>query len=289
MTNLIRRRRDHDYRAGVPRLLLGLLVTLVLVFTLFPFYWAVNASLQPENRLFATPAFYFPAPATLSSYRSIFQDSTFTLALRNSLLVAGSTTCLALLVGAFAAYALARFKMRGRRVTLALILALTIFPQITILGAVHHIISVLGLYNRLAGLVVSYMLLTLPLTVWVLTGFFRSLPRELEESAYVDGAGPLQTFWQVLLPLAVPGLAATGLLAFIAAWNEYLFAQSFTITEEARTVPVVIANFTGATIHETPWGTIMAACVVVTVPLVLLVLIFQSRIVDGLTAGAVKE
>jgi len=272
-----------------PRLFLPLLITGVLIFTLFPFYWAVNASLQPENQLFATPAVYFPIPGTGEWFRAVLEDTAFTKALRNSAIVALSTTTIALVVGGLAAYALARFRLRGGRVTLGLILAMTMFPQITILGAVHQIISALGLYNHLAGLVLSYMLLTLPLTVWVLTGFFRSMPRELEESAFVDGAGPLQTFWRVLLPVAAPGLAATGLLAFIAAWNEYLFAQSFTITEDARTVPVVIANFTGATIHETPWGSIMAACVLVTVPLVVAVLIFQRRIVEGLTAGAVKE
>ncbi|MGI8905309.1 MAG: carbohydrate ABC transporter permease [Candidatus Sumerlaeaceae bacterium] len=285
--------RASHRRAG-PRTLLGrsgflLLVVLVLLFTLFPFYWAVNASLLPQAKLFATPAVYVPVPPTVEWYEKVWKDTGFVRALRNSGIVAVSTTVLALSAGAMAAYALARFRMRGRRITLGLILAMTMFPQISVLGAMHQTITALGLYNRLGGLVLSYMILTLPLTVWVMSGFFGSLPRELEESAYVDGASPFQTFWRIMLPLAVPGLAATGLLAFIAAWNEYLFAQSFTITENTRTVPVVIANFTGATIHETPWGTIMAACVVVTVPLVILVLIFQKQIVDGLTSGAVKE
>lgn len=270
------------------RILFWLLVALVLVYTIFPFYWAVNASLQPESRLFAVPADYIPIPPSLESYREALRDQTFLVSLRNSAVVASATTFLALVTGSLAACALGRFRMRGRRITLGLILAMTMFPQISVLGAVHAIISALGLYNTLAGLVLSYMLITLPLTVWVLTGFFRSLPRELEESAYVDGASPFQTFYRVLLPLALPGLAATGLLTFIAAWNEYLYALSLTITLDARTVPVTIANFTGATAHETPWGTIMAACVVVTVPLVVLVLIFQKRIVEGLTAGAVK-
>jgi trehalose/maltose transport system permease protein len=267
----------------------ALLVVFVLLFTLFPFYWALNASLQPQTKLFATPAVYAPLPPTGEWYRSVWKDSGFAHALRNSAIVALSTTLLALTAGAMAGYALARFKMRGGRIMLGLILAMTMFPQISVLGAMHQTITALGLYNRLGGLVLSYMLLTLPLTVWVMAGFFKSLPRELEESAYVDGASPWQTFWRIMLPLSAPGLAATGLLAFIAAWNEYLFAQSFTITENTRTVPVVIANFTGATIHETPWGTIMAACVVVTVPLVVLVLIFQKQIVDGLTSGAVKD
>ncbi len=272
----------------IRRVLYWLLVLGVIVYTVFPFYWAVSASLQPADRLFAVPADYFPFPATLDWYRAVLGDSTFLIALRNSAVVAASTTLLALAAGSLAACALGRYRMRGRRITLGLILAMTAFPQISVLGAVHAIVTALGLYNTLGALVLSYLLTTLPLTVWVLTGFFRSLPRELEESAYVDGASPFQTFWRILLPLSAPGLAAVGLLAFIAAWNEYLYALSLTITPEARTVPVVIANFSGATVHEIPWGTIMAACVVVTVPLVVLVLIFQKRIVDGLTAGAVK-
>lgn len=263
-------------------------VALMLIFALFPFYWALNGSLQPANRLFAIPADYFPWPVSFASYRQIFTDGTFIKSLRNSIIVAGSVTLIALVAGSLAACALARFRMRGRRVVLGLVLAMTMFPQIAVLGAVHSIISFLGLYNTLAGLALSYMIFTLPLTVWVLTGFFQSLPRELEESAYVDGASPFQTYWRILLPLAAPGLAATGLLTFIASWNEYLFVLSLTITPDARTVPVAIANLSGATAHETPWGAIMAACVVVTIPLVALVVIFQKRIVEGLTSGAVK-
>lgn len=266
--------------------LIGLGVT--ITYALFPFYWALNGSLQPPERLFAIPADYFPLPASLDSYRQVFQNEAFLQSLKNSVIVSSAVTVLALAAGSLAACALARFRMRGARITLGLILAMTMFPQIAVLGAIHSIISFLGLYNSLAGLILSYMLFVLPLTVWVLTGFFRSLPRELEESAYVDGAGSFQTYWRILLPLAAPGLAATGLLAFIAAWNEYLFALSLTISADARTVPVTIANLSGDTIHETPWGAIMAACVIVTVPLVVLVFIFQKRIVEGLTAGAVK-
>lgn len=273
----------------IRRILYVILLAGILLYTLFPFYWAVNGSLQPPSRLFAIPADYFPIPGTLDSYREIFTDPEFLRSLRNSIIVAASVTLLCLAAGSLAACALARFRMRGTPIILGLILAMTMFPQISVLGAIHAIISWLGLYNTLAGLVLSYMIFCLPLTVWVLTGFFHSLPRELEESAYVDGAGPFQTFWKILLPLAAPGLAATGLLAFIAAWNEYLFALSLTITPEARTAPVAIANLSGATVHETPWGAIMAACVVVTVPLVVLVMLFQRRIVEGLTAGAVKE
>jgi len=263
-------------------------LAVIILYALFPFYWALNASFQTQEKLFAIPADYFPWPPDVASYRQIFADDVFVKSLKNSVIVSACVTLLALAAGSLAACALARFRMRGKRVALGLILSMTMFPQIAVLGAVHSIISWLGLYNSLGGLVLSYMLFTLPLTVWVLTGFFQSLPLELEESAYVDGAGPFETFWRILLPLAAPGMAATGLLAFIAAWNEYLFALSLTITPEARTVPVVIANFSGATTFETPWGAIMAGCVVVTVPLVVLVLVFQKRIVEGLTAGAVK-
>lgn len=270
------------------RILYRLALAAIIAYALFPFYWAINGSLQPQDRLFAIPADYLPVPPQFGSYRQIFSDSAFLQALRNSVIVSVSVTLLALAAGSLAACALARFRMKGKPIVLGLIISMTMFPQIAVLGAIHSIISFLGLYNTLAGLVLSYMLFTLPLTVWILTGFFRSLPRELEESAYVDGASPFQTYWRILLPLAAPGLAATGLLAFIAAWNEYLFALSFTITPNARTVPVAIANLSGATLYETPWGAIMAGCVVVTVPLVVLVAIFQKRIVEGLTAGAVK-
>lgn len=265
-----------------------LVVAVIILYTVFPFYWTLNASLLPEKEVFSTPLKYAPVPVDGSSYQKVLRNDAFVLALRNSAIVAGGTTLLALLFGSLAACALGRYKMRGRTAVLMLILAMTMFPQISVLGAVHTIISKMGLYNQLAGLILSYMLFVLPFTVWVLTNFFKSLPRELEESAYVDGASPFQTFWRILLPLSIPGLATTGILAFIAAWNEYLFALALTITDSARTVPVAIANFSGEGLHETPWGQIMAASIVVTLPLVVLVLIFQRKIIAGMTAGAVK-
>jgi trehalose/maltose transport system permease protein len=162
------------------------------------------------------------------------------------------------------------------------------FPQIAVLSGLFEIIQQLGLYNRLLGLALSYLLLTLPLTVWILTAFMRDLPREIEEAAIVDGASPGLLIRRILLPLMTPAIVATGLLAFIAAWNEFLFALTFTLSSETRTVPVAIALISGATGYELPWGNIMAASVVVTVPLVILVFLFQRRIVAGLTAGAIK-
>lgn len=264
-------------------------ILVLILYTVFPFYWAMNGSLQPPERIFETPAHYLPIPASTESYEQAFENQTFTRALHNSIAVAGVTSLLSLVLAFFAAIALARFRMRGRGAILAIVLGMTIFPQISILGAVHTVITKLGLFNTLAGLTLSYMLLTLPLSVWILSNFMKSLPRELEESAAVDGASLWSTIWRVLLPLSLPAIATTGLLAFIASWNEYIFALSFTVTEESRTVPVAIANFAGATMHQSPWGAIMAASVVITVPMVVMVLIFQRGIIEGLTAGALKD
>lgn len=275
-------------RTKLQRAAFVLVLIVVLVYTLFPFYWALNGSLQPPSHLYRVPADYVPVPGSLDSYKDVFRNELFTTAIRNSAIVAFCSTVAALSIGALAAYALARFRMRGRGLVLALVLAMTMFPQITILGALYKLVSWMGLYNTLWGLVLSYMLLTLPLTVWVMMNFFKSFPAELEESAYVDGATPLQVLWHVLLPLSVPGLATTGLLAFILAWNEYLFALALTITDDARTVPVVIANYAGDITFQVPWGPILAASIIVTLPLVILVLLLQRRIISGLTAGAVK-
>jgi trehalose/maltose transport system permease protein len=284
--------RSSKYSVGqlVSRILFYILVVIILIYTLVPFYWAIRSSLMQTNQLTATPVIYFPSSPTLSNFRDLFGNNQFRRALINSAIVSISVTLLALVVGAFAAYALGRFRFRGRTPVLYLILSMTMFPQIAILGSLFQMINQFHLYNRLGSLVLTYLVFTLPFTVWVLTSFFRQLPGALEEAAYVDGATPFQTFYKVLLPLAGPGLVTTGLLAFIGAWNEFLFAVSFTQTPEHRTVPPAIANFAGQTGSgfEVPWGSIMAAVVVVTVPIVVLVLIFQRKILAGLTAGAVK-
>jgi len=274
----------------VGRLIFYLLVVIILIYTLVPFYWAIRSAFMPIDQLTATPVKYFPTSPTLGNFRDVLANIQFQRALINSAIVSISVTLLALVVGAFAAYALGRFKFKGRTPVLYLILSMTMFPQIAILGSLFQMVNQFGLYNRLGSLVLTYLVFTLPFTVWVLTSFFRQLPASLEEAAYVDGATPFQTFYKVLLPLAGPGLVTTGLLAFIGAWNEFLFAVSFTQTPEHRTVPPAIANFAGTTGSgfEVPWGSIMAATVIVTVPIVILVLIFQRKILAGLTAGAVK-
>lgn len=264
-------------------------VAAATVFAVFPFYWAANGALQPPERLFAIPADYVPLPGSLESFRSVLQNASFVSALRNSVIVASGATAISLMLGALAAFALGRLQVRGRTFLLGVVLSMTMFPQISVLGALYETLVRLELYNRRSGLMLSYLIFLLPLTVWILTQFMRSFPVELEESAYLDGAGPLRIFIFILLPLLAPALATTTLLTFIAAWNEYLFALAFTITDEARTVPVAIASFSGEQLHQTPWGSIMAASVFVTLPVVALVLGLERWIVSGLTAGAVKS
>lgn len=269
-------------------ILFWIVVLLIAVYTLFPFYWAIVSSITPASQLFNTPVRYFPAEPTLGSYGTVFSNATFIRALGNSALVAGTTVLLSLLIGSFGAYALGRLKFRGSSLVLYTILSMTMFPAIAILGSLFTMVRSLGIYNTPWALVLTYTTFTLPFTIWVLTNFFKSLPLELEQAAYVDGATPWQTFWLILLPLTAPGLVTTGLLAFINAWNEFLYALTFTVGEKARTVPVAIALFSGEQQFEIPWGDIMAAAVIVTVPLVIMVLVFQQRLVEGLTAGAVK-
>src|ERR671939_601510 len=208
----------------VYRKLFYLLLAVIFVYIVFPFYWAFRSSITPDNELFTTPVHYWPVNPTLAHYQEVFTNADFLVALRNSTIVAASTTILALFIGTVGAYALGRFKFRGRLPVMYLILSRTMFPAIAILGSLFDFVRRFGLYNQLPSLIVTYLVFTLPFTVWVLTSFFQALPKELEEAAYVDGASPLQTLYKVMLPLVAPGLVTTGLLAFISAWNEFLFA-----------------------------------------------------------------
>jgi trehalose/maltose transport system permease protein len=283
-----KRRERRGLKRVARRIPFYLLIAAIFFYALFPFYWALRSSFTAENELFTTPVQYIPQNPTLENFRVVLSSNQFLRALLNSTIVAGSVTLIALVLGSLAGYALGRFRFHGRSAVLYVMLSMTIFPQIAILGALYTMINRFELYDTLQALVLSYMILVLPFTVWVLTSFMRALPRDLEEAAYVDGASPLQTFYRVMLPLVAPGLVTAGLLAFIAAWNEYLFALSFTQTPERYTVPVAITSFTGESRFEQPWGQIMAAVVVVTVPLIVLTLVLQRRILAGLTAGAVK-
>ena len=280
------KRKGTTYWIG--RVLFYLLVVFVIVYSVFPFYWAVISSFKTSDSLFSANPSFLPFPFTLAHYQNVFTGAAFGRNLVNSIIVAGLATALSLVIGILTAYALGRLRFPPRNAVLYLVLAMTMFPQVSILSGMFVLLRQLNIFNTYWGLIFSYLLFTLPFTVWVLTGYFRGLPRELEEAAYVDGATPIQTLIQVMLPLTGPGMITTGLLAFIAAWNEYLFALTFTIGNKAKTVPVAIASFGGATPFEIPWGSIMAASVIVTVPLVIMVLIFQQRIVAGLTAGAGK-
>ncbi len=272
----------------IGRILFWVLVVGILVYLMFPFYWAFISALKTQSELIRTPATLWPDSPTFVNFRSVFSNDRFLRALLNSTIVATSVTALSLVVGSFAGYALGKMRFRGKTPSLYVILAMTMFPQIAVLAGLYAVIRVLGL-PPMPSMILSYMIFTLPFTVWVLTSFFRGLPVSLLQAAQVDGATMMQSFRLVLLPLTAPALVTTGLLAFIQAWNEYLFALTFTvINEKARTVPVAIALFTGQVSFQEPFGEIMAAAVVVTIPLVALVLIFQQRIVAGLTAGAVK-
>lgn len=273
---------------NLSRVLFWVLIVIILVYTIFPFYWAVVTSFKPSGELFDTPVAYWPKHFTLDNYAAALDNPDFRRGLLNSAIVSLSTVLIALVIGALGAYALGRLQFRGKGLILYTVLAMSMFPAIAILGSLYQMVVAVGLYNRLPALVFAYMTFTLPFTVWVLTNFFRAMPGELEEAALVDGASVMQTFRMVLLPLAAPGLVTTGLLAFIAAWNEYLFALTFTQDFQARTVPVAIASFGGRSEHELPWATIMAASIMVTIPLLVLVMVFQRRIIAGLTAGAVK-
>ena len=263
-----------------------LLVTAIVLYAVFPFYYAIVTSFKTGPELFSVD--YFPVRWHWDNYIAVFREQPFAHNIFNSVLVSFTVVALSLLLGVTAAFALGRVRFRGRGLLLLTVLGVSMFPQVAVLSGMFELIRGLGLYNNLLGLVVSYLIFTLPFTVWVLTTFMRDLPKELEEAAIMDGATPWQIIVKVFLPLMWPALVATGLLAFIAAWNEFLFALTFTLSNEQRTVPVAIALISGASQYELPWGNIMAASVIVTLPVVALVLIFQRRIVSGLTAGAVK-
>ena len=262
------------------------LIAAIIFYSVFPFYWAIVSSLKSGSAIFDVE--FLPANPSFANYTTLFAEQPFARDILNSLIVATVATAVSLFLAVTAAFALGRVQFRGRAAMLFAILSVSMFPQIAVLSGMFELVRLLGLYNTLTGLILTYLILTLPFTAWVLTAFMRELPRELEEAAIVDGASPWRILTRVFLPVMGPALAATGLLAFIVAWNEFLFALTFTLSNEQRTVPVAIALITGASAYELPWGRIMAASVIVTVPLILLVLLLQRRIVSGLTAGAVK-
>lgn len=277
----------NEQRPPLGSAVLYLLAALVVVVSVYPFVYTISTSLKSGTALFSTNL--WPDEPTLRNYVQLFEGrQPFGRHLLNSIMVATLTVALALVMAITAAYALGRIQFKGKGALLLAILAVSMFPQVAVLSGMFELMQATGLYNRAIGLVVPYTIFTLPFTVWVLTTFMRGLPKELEEAAIMDGCGPLRIIFEVFMPLLWPALVSTGLLAFIGAWNEFLFALTFVAEDSERTVPVSISLITGATAFEIPWGSIMAASVIVTVPLVLLVLVFQRKIVSGLTAGAVK-
>ena len=284
---------NKDVRKRIGNIFFYLLIIIIAIYLIFPFYWALISALKSESELVRTPATFFPLDPTLINFRAVLSNTDFLRGILNSLIVAGITTILALLIGAFAGYALGKLRFRGRTPSLYVILAMTMFPQVAILSGLFQVINAVqnnaSWVPTLLLLIITYLVFTLPFTVWVLTAFFRGLPVSLLQAAQVDGANYNQTFWNILLPLTAPALATTGILAFIGAWNEYLFALTFTLQDPgSRTVPVAISQLSGRIARQEPVGEIMAGALVITVPLIILVLIFQNRIVEGLTAGAVK-
>lgn len=262
------------------------LVIAIVVIAVFPFYYAILTSFKSGTDLFRVS--YWPDSLTFDNYYKVLTTGSFPQNLLNSVFVASVTVIFALFLAVTASFALSRVRFRGRGTLLMVILAVSMFPQIAVLAGLFELIRFLGLHNTPWALIFSYTIFTLPFTVWVLTTFMRDLPIEIEEAAIVDGATPWVIISRVFMPLMWPALVTTGLLAFIGAWNEFLFALTFTSSNATRTVPVAIAMLSGGSEHEIPWGNIMAASVIVTVPLVVLVLIFQRKIISGLTAGGVK-
>jgi len=268
------------------RVLFYLMVIAIVVISIFPFYYAILTSFKSGTDLYRIT--YWPTSLSFENYQSVFTQGSFVRNLANSVVVATLVVALALLMAVTAAYALSRVRFHGRGLLLLTILSVSMFPQIAVLAGLFEVVRFFGLFNTIWALIFSYTIFTLPFTVWVLTTFMRDLPMEIEEAAIVDGATPWVIIRKVFMPLMWPALVTTGLLAFIAAWNEFLFALTFTSSNDTRTVPVAIALLSGGSRYEIPWGIIMAASVIVTVPVVVLVLIFQRKIISGLTAGGVK-
>jgi len=261
---------------------------LILVWALFPLVWMLSLSFKnPDTFRSAKPSF-FPKQWTWANYSTVFRDSLFTSALRNSFGISILATLISVVVAMFAAYAIARLEFPLKKVLLSMALGIAMFPQAALVGPLFDMWRRLGIYDTWIGLIIPYLTFALPLSIWTMSAFFRQIPWEMEQAAQVDGATAWQAFRKVIVPLAAPGVFTTAILTFFFCWNEFLLAASLTSTNAARTVPAALTFFTGASQFQSPITAIMAASVVVTIPVVIIVLLFQRRIVAGLTAGAVK-
>ncbi len=262
---------------------IGILV--VLLYALIPVAWIVSLSFKTPEEVSDKK---FWSGFSTENYDVVFSDDTFIAALINSIGIASIATLISIVLAAMAAYATSRLDFTGKTLILSGALAVAMFPPISIVGSLFEMWRSLGIYDTWIGLIIPYMTFTLPLAIYTLSAFFREIPWELEQAAQVDGATPFQAFRKIIVPLAAPGVFTAAILVFIFAWNDFIFANTLTSTDAARTVPAALAFFTGASQFEQPIGAISAASVVVTVPIIIMVLIFQRRIVAGLTAGAVK-
>jgi multiple sugar transport system permease protein len=260
--------------------------TLVLSYALFPVLWILSLSLKPTSTV--KDGKLIPTSVTFDNYRGIFRGNFFSSALINSVGIGLLTTVIAVVVGAMAAYAVARLDFPGKRLLIGAVLLISMFPAISLVTPLFNIERRIGLFDTWPGLITPYIAFALPLAIYTLSAFFREIPRDLEKAAKMDGATPGQAFRKVIAPLAAPGIVTAAILVFIFAWNDLLLALSLTATKAAITAPVAIANFTGSSQFEEPTGSIAAGAMVITVPIIVFVLVFQRRIVAGLTSGAVK-
>ncbi len=271
------------------RLLLYVGVILIVLFCIAPLLWVLDEAFKSDQAIVASPPTVLPSGLSFSSFQHAFTDHpAFANNIKNSVIIAGASTIIALLFGCSAGYAIARLRFKGRSAALGTVLLITLFPPIAIVGPLYVTFYQWHWIDTYQALIIPNVVFTLPLTIWILTTFFRDLPKELEESAKIDGAGIVRTFFSVVLPLAAPGVFTAAILAFINAWNEFLFGVSFTTNETVQPVTVGLTNFSGGASFQQPWGAIAAGAITVTVPLIIVVLILQRRIVAGLTAGAVK-
>ena len=263
-------------------------VGVVVFFSLAPFLWQVVTSLKPSNEIFSRPVRYIPSHLDLSAYVKIFSRHPFARQILNSVFIACAGTFLCLFASSLASYALARLRLRGGRGFLLFLLFLSLFPPVVLIVPLYEMVSTFGLMNNYLALIIPYAALNVPFATWVLTSFFRQIPEALEDAAKVDGLSRLGILVRIILPLSAPALATTAILVFIFCWNEFLLALTFMTRATSRTVPVGIAMLSGASQYEIPWDQISAATVLTTLPLVAFVVLFQRRIVEGLTAGAIK-
>jgi multiple sugar transport system permease protein len=273
---------------SIKKVVVPITVLLVVLFSLAPVLWQLLTSIKVNEDISAVPNVYFPSRYTLDHYLDLFRRRPFLSYMLNSALVSITSTLLCLSIGSPAAYALARLRLKGERIMMAIVLIVTLFPYILLFLGLLEIVQALGLANNYLALIIPYTAINLPLTILVMRSFFQQLPKDLEDAAKVDGYGTIQMLWQIVLPMTVPALVTTGILAFIFAWNEFIFALTFMTREDMKTIPVAAAQLGGASVFEIPYGPIAAATILGTLPLILLVLFFQRKIVQGLTSGAVK-